>query len=212
MTNQEIIARAFRMLGMKDAAESPDDVSDALSVLQSTILALPGATHWRDVVISAAYTAGENERIFAESGGPWVIAGPQRVESSRQILFCCDQYAVACEGYDDRPIKDGSRVQLLDGSSALTQMYRADIQAWVQASGLALTGTCPVNGDLEDSLAALLAVAMAPEFSAQPSPIVIQMAVDARSRMRARYGKRQDIAVDAALLRTSSNPLTSYSH
>lgn len=208
MTNQEVLTRAFRLLGMKDAADNADDMADALAVLQSTVLSLPGATWWKDVVIDAAYTAGENERIFAESGGPFSVAGPQRVSSGRTVLFCCSQYEVTCSGYDDRPLKDGARVQLLDGSGALTQMYRADTQTWVQASGLALTGTCPVNGDLEDGLAAMVAVSIAPEFSVQPSPIVISLASDARSRMRARYGKRQDVAVDIALLRTSSNPET----
>lgn len=203
----QLISRSLRMLRVLGAQREPSAAQAAtgLEALQSLVLSLPGATWWRDVTISAAYTAGENERIFAQSGGPFTISGPQLTSGGHPILFCCDTYYVACSGADDRPIKDGARVQMLDAdANALTQMYRADMQVWLPASGLTLTSTVPVNADMEDGLAAMLAVRLADDFGRDIKAATATLAIKTTSRMRARYGQRLGVAVDEVLLCTSN--------
>jgi hypothetical protein len=203
-TNRDIITRAYRKAALRDAARvlSSADATVGLEEMQDLALSLPGMTWWKDVEATADYTAGENERVRVNSDSSVTVTVPVSVSSAKSILYCCDQYVLACEGYDDRAPKDGARVHITDAnqSTAITYFYRADTAEWVQASGLTLGGDVPLNADMHGHLVALLALRLVSmEPLAQLSPILQAEAATGLSRMRARYGKRQEVAVDAAL-------------
>lgn len=208
----QLITRSLRMLRVTGGVrEVPANMTaPALEILQSLILSLPGSTHWTEVEAAAAYTAGENERIRVTVAGSVTITVPSAVSSAHGVLYCCDQVELVCSGGSDRAPRDGARVQIctISGGATTEATYRycADRGEWLRADSLVLTSTVPVNADLEDGLAALLAVRLADEFGRDLRPVTAAMAADTRMRMRGRYGKRQAVAVDIALLRTSSNP------
>jgi hypothetical protein len=207
-TIRDIVTRAYSRAALRDPAETLDD-SDAnvgVQEAQDLMLSLPGMTWWRDVSTATNYTAGENERIRVTADGV-TITIPSAVSSARTILTCCDQYTLVCEGLDDRGPKDGARIHVADfANEPTTHYYRADTGEWVEATGLALASAVPLNADMHSHFTALLALrlgSMEPLF--QPSPMLVSDAETGLSRMRARYGKRQEQTVELALLRTSAN-------
>lgn len=212
MTARDLIKRALRMLGVIDAGREPEaaEAADALTVLQSLLLGLPGSAHWTDVETDENYTAGENERIRVTTASAVTITLPTTIESDSTRALCCNQNVTICGGYSERAPKDGARVQITTisggATSEVTHRYRADLGEWKQVSGLGLTDEVPINADLQDDLAAVLALRIAPEYPAsEPSALVVAMAASGETRMRGRFGKRQQHATDLTLLRTSSN-------
>lgn len=211
-TIRDIITRAYRRAGLRDANQtlSAADASNGLQDIRALILSLPGMTHWKPVEVDDDYTAGENERVRVNSDDAVTVTIPFAVDSTRSILYCCDQYAVVCEGYDDRAPKDGARVQVTDtnSNSAVTYYYRADLCAWMPAHGLTLDSLVPLNADMHAGLIARLAVDLSASEPDLPlSPIIVAQAEDFTSRCRARYGKRQAVAAEAGVLRASDYPL-----
>jgi len=210
-TCRDIITRAYRMAGgLRDQRRGLDatDASTALADLQMIVLSLPGMTHWKDVDTAADYTAGENERVRVTSGNETVITIPGSVSSARSLLYCCNQVSLVCEGYADRAPTDGARVCVTDeiSDTAATYFYRSDIAQWSRADALTLDTECPLSADMDMYLAARLAGLLCTADAQPVPPITAALIAESTPKMRARYGKRQGVAVDAALLRTSSNP------
>lgn len=209
-TVENIITDALEQLGVKDARSGLDatEAAQALRVLQQMILNLPGMRVWNEVECSGNYTAGENERIRVITQNAVTITIPVAVSSARTVLYCCNQYELRCEGYDDKAPKDGARVHVCDAyaDNATTYFYRADIAQWTRADGLTLSSECPLSADFDGDLSAMLAGRLARYHGAALDQITVALAVNGESKMRARFSKRQDVAVDTALLRTSSNP------
>jgi hypothetical protein len=202
-TCRVLTKRSLRMLGVLASGEDADasDASDALEALQSMLLSLPGMW-WTDVETDEDYTAEENERIRVNSNSAVTVTIPVVVGSEEKVLTCCGQTILKCEGYDDRAPKDGARVQVTDTNSnaALTYYYCADVAAWMPVESLTLNSEVPLNADMIDGLAAMLAVRLAPEYGVELSPVVVGLAGEARTKMRARYGRRANFAADAAML------------
>lgn len=207
MTCLDLITRAYRLGGALrdiDEALSPADAAAGLAELESLVATLPGSRHWTDVDIDDDYTAGENERISNTSASSATITLPVTVASTSTVLYCCDQVQVVCQGYDDRIVRDGARVQVA-GSAPQTFRYRADLGDWVAADSLTLTGQVPLNADMHTYLAAMLGVVLATLEGQQPPPATVGLASAGAAAMRARYAKRQAVAVEKALINTSSN-------
>lgn len=200
----DIITRAYRMAGgLRDSAAALDasDAAIGLTELQSVILALPGMGWWRDVETDEDYTAGENERVRVNTASPVTVTVPTAVSSARQVLTCCNQIELVCEDYDDRAPKDGARVHITDTAQSvnLTYFYRADTAEWIAANGLALTSDVPLNADLHLQLCAMLALILAASEGLEAPATTQRLAMAGQSTMRARFGKRQDVAVDYPL-------------
>lgn len=202
-TCRVLTKRSLRMIGVLASGEDADasDASDALEALQGMLLSLPGMW-WTDVEVSANYTAEENERIRVNSNSAVTVTIPVAVGSEVKVLTCCGQTVLKCEGFADRAPRDGARVQVTDTNSnaAVTYYYCADVAAWMPVESLTLNSEVPVNADMTDGLAAMLAVRLAPEYGADLSPVVVGLDQTTRSRMRARYGRRANVAADDAAL------------
>jgi len=208
---RDIITRAYRMAGgLRDLRRGLDatDASTALTDLQMLVLSLPGMTHWTEVETAVNYTAGENERVRVTSNSATVITIPGAVSSARTQLYCCNQIVLVCDGYPDRAPQDGARVCVSDEFSDAVAIYyyRADIAQWTPAIGLTLDSEVPLNADMDIYLAARLAGLLCTADAQPVPPITAALITESTQKMRARYGKRQGMAVDTTLLRTSSNP------
>lgn len=209
-TIRDIIADAMERTGLNtDGGRSigPRDLEQALRVAQQMILNLPGMRWWNEVEVSANYTVGENERIRVTTASAITITVPTAVASSHSLLWCCNQVELVCTGYPDRAPKDGARVHVSDvfSSDNTTHFYRADIAQWTRADSLTLDSDSPLSAEFDEGLGALLAVRLSAFKNVPLDDVTLQAAGRAESRMRGLFGKRQDVAVDLALVRTSSN-------
>jgi hypothetical protein len=211
----DIITRAYRLGGnLRDADQALEavDASVGLTELQSLILALPGMGHWKPVETAVAYTAGENERVRVTAAGATTITIPGTVSSDVEVLFCCNEVEVICEGYDDRAPKDGARVQVsvVSGGATgeATWFYCADLGEWKRADGLTLASVVPLNADMHLHLSAMLGLILAASEGLNAPPVTQALASDGMTKMRARYGKRQNVAADPVLV----NPRNRYGY
>ena len=211
MNVSELIADALEQSGAVDPASTPtaQQSTQALRVLQQVINNLPGQRWWTDVVVTADYTAGENERISVNTSDAVTITVPSLVSSAEKVLFCCNQIELKCSGYDDRVPKDGARVWVndLQTTDAYFYMYRSDIAQWTSAKDLTPDSDLPLSEDWHEGLSAMLAARLARYYGLPLEQVTVALATATESRMRARFGKRQQIAVDTPLLRTSSNQI-----
>lgn len=208
-TVRQILIDAVEQIGAKDAGENLEAGYGAqgLRIYQNMVLNLPGMRWWNEVEASANYTAGENERVRVIVDTAVSITVPVAVSSAQKVLFCCNQIELKCSGYDDRAPKDGARVHVSDAfsDSAFTYFYRGDIAQWTQANALTLDSEVPLSSEWDEGSAAMLAARWARYFGVPLDPVTGALAISTESRMRARFGKRQQMAVDLTLLRTSSN-------
>lgn len=206
MTIRQLITDALQQNGAADILVAPDAASAArgLRVLQSMVLALPGMTQWTPVEISTDYTAGENERIRSVAATSVTISVPSQVTSASSLLWCCNTVSLICDGYDDRAPRDGARIQVA-AEETVTYFYRADYGGWLRADALTLSSEIPINADFHEFLTAMLAVRLAPFEGVAVPDVAVALIREGQSRMRARYGKRQDVAAPLALINTSSN-------
>lgn len=213
-TIRDIIADAMERTGLNtDGGRSigPRDLDQALRITQQMILNLPGMRWWKDVETSASYTAGENERIRVTTASAVTITVPTAVASSRSLLWCCNQIELVCTGYDDRAPSDGARVHVSDvfSSDNTTYFYRADIAQWTPATALTLESDSPLSAEYDEGLGAMLALRLSAFKNVPLDDVTAATASRCEARMRSRFGKRQDVAVDLPLVRTSSNQIWS---
>lgn len=201
----DIIKEAYRLAAKLGGDDEllPSEYNTALIKLQNVILSAPGMGHWIEVEADGDYTAGENERVRVITDDAVTITVPTSVVSSQRLLWCCNQVTLVCEGYADRAPKDGAKVHVSDafGDDAATYFYRADIAQWTAARDLTRDSEVPFSADMDRYLAAMLADDLTPDLH----PKHAMTAEEGRRRFRARYGKRQQVAVDTPLIYTSSN-------
>lgn len=160
-TNADIVRRALRLIGVVSGGEEPsgDDQRDAMERLQSVITDLPGLVlngRWIETAVSAAYTAGEGERIAVTS--PGAVTLPTIISDT---------------GFDPRPPRDLARVWIQgEVDNAGLWVFVASLNAWRQLDGLEIGGDFPFGLEDVDGIAAQLAVASAddygPQYPAQP--------------------------------------------
>jgi hypothetical protein len=212
-TVRQIITDALEQIGAIDGGASPtaQQANQALRVFQNLILNLPGSHWWNEVETSASYTAGENERIRVITQSAVTITVPVAVSSARSVLYCCNQIELTCEGYDDRAPKDLTRVHVSDayGDTSATYYYRSDIAQWTRADSLTLDSDSPLGAEWDEGLGAMLGARMCRYYGLPLDQGTVTIASQTESRMRSRFAKRQSVAVDSALLRTSSNEVWS---
>ncbi len=187
---------------------TPNEENGALRKLQAIILSLPGMTHWRDVEASGNYTAGEDERVRVNVSSAVTITVPASVSSAHKQLWCCNQIVLTCSGYDDRAPRDGAKVGVSDAFSDahVTYFYRSDKAEWLAATDLTRDSEIPLNQDMDQGLTALLCCDLAAgDIRHTLHPLVAQQAVEARAKMRGRYGKREGVPADPVMLSTLAN-------
>lgn len=178
-TCRAIITRAMRWPGVLEAGESAeaDDATDHLGSLQAMYLDLiDTGSNLTNVLVTAAYTAGENVRI-AYSGAttaaitlPTTIADPAVTSLTHPPV-----------DNDNRQPEDYT-VAVVAGSTPAVWCYDANLGDWVNLNGLALTDQAPWSTFMAQGLSAMLAVFVADEHGRQVPPGCKALAGEARSR------------------------------
>lgn len=181
-TAQNTVRRALRLMGVLFRGREPSgaDAADGLERLQTLILALPGLQLngvWREVAVTAAYTAREGDRCTVTA--PGAVTLPLTVTP-------CDGELGGCT----RPPLDLAKVQIIGAvPNAGVWLYSATKGAWGQADALTLKSELPFGGEDDDGVAALLAVNMQDEYSETPLgdrsvALAQQFARSARARLK----------------------------
>lgn len=186
----DIIAPAFRLAKIRGAGEdpSPDEEADALTVFQGILYALLVArAPLTDVIISADYTAGENERIFNTGSGAETITLPETITDTTVTS-------------GERPPKNGAIVEIA-GETHQATVYVSHFGAWKQLQGLVLTDESPLGPAHNRDLVAILALHLVPEYlDHEPSAVLVALAQQARTSIRQRFRQSKAVPFDPVLV------------
>lgn len=173
------IGRSMRMLGVLAAGQVPSGqkAADALEAANGLILGLPQigyAPSLKEVIITADYAAGEDERVVNVGGH--VVTPPCTIDDCGET----------------RTPRNGARVVTVTNGAAITHIYLSN-SGWQKVSGLALTDPAPLGPELYTGLCAVLAVHLGPEFDQEPSAAVVALAQAGLVSMAAQFWR--DVAV-----------------
>lgn len=171
-TCEDIITRALRRLKVLDESEAPsaEHAVTGMEALQDLFDNAVMAVALTDVVVTANYTAGENERIRL-SGGAWTITYPTTISDD-----------------GDRDPYD-LRVVVVAGATPVHKIYDAQLASWVTVSGLTLADDCPLSTRNAKAISGLLAGQLAEEYGRQIGPMLKADASHGRSLLN-RFGGR----------------------
>lgn len=193
----EVVEDALIMGGICDqneaAADHTVESARGLDAFKNLLWALPGmaigANELTPVLITAAYTAGEDEVISYTGVSTAAITLPTTVED--------------VDTGDDRAPRNGARVQIAGGDQYLYLTTRGD---WVNLSSITTGTSFPLGDDLLEGFTAMLAVRLAGLFNVAntPNAIVMDMAQTGRRDIRHRFRRVQRVSVETALLNMSS--------
>jgi hypothetical protein len=187
MSVQDTLTRAIRMTGGRALNDTPSaaEMAEALAEFQNMVLSLPRVV-LTEVVVSANYTANENERI-TDTSGTAVITKPTVIVDSRSGL--------------NRPPHNGSVVEIANAATPLRFIYITELGSWMQTSQLALSGAQPFGPEHEQGLAAMIAARIAgPIFQREPPQMVILLAQEGRRTIRQRFRQPFVATTDPLLL------------
>lgn len=172
-TCREIITSALRKPNLIAMGEAPaaEDAAEALTILQSLydeMVALGSFGRLAEVIITADYEAGENERIYNNGAVTYSVTLPETIDD-----------AAAENGV--RPPRDCALVAVV-GASPAAYIYTASRGAWDDMSGLGLSSYAPLSDRSRDGLAALLAVRVC-EANGRSVPQVVANTASAFRRL-----------------------------
>jgi hypothetical protein len=179
-TVNDWINRALRLAGALGGGivATGQEAADGLEAANGLILGLPeigAAAPLREVIITADYTAGEDERVV-NSGG-YVVTLPDTIQ----------------EGGATRTPRNGARVVVVTGDAAVTHLYLVN-SGWHQVSGLAITDPAPLGPEFYTGLCAILAVHLAPEYDQTPSETVVALATAGRLAIASQFWKAVEVS------------------
>jgi hypothetical protein len=186
MTMRDTLTAAIRMTGARALGDTPDaeEMDVALEAFQTMIGSLPKVS-LTDVIIDAAYTAKEDERIFSTAAAPVVITLPETVIDTKTGL--------------ERPPRNGAMVVVAVTGSR--HIYISELGGWQTATGLTLESVQPFGPEHEQGLRAMTAVRIAPDLQRLDVPDwVIQMAEVGRRTIRQRFLQTVQVQTDPLLL------------
>jgi hypothetical protein len=185
-TMRVILTRAIRMtraLPMGDTPEA-EQMDAALEDAQSYYLYFP-IRKLTDVLITADYTAKENERITWTSGSPTVTIPTTITE----------------DGSDRLPY-NGAIVETTGTSGSTRKIYISELKTWMTLTGLALTSEQPFGPTHDGDVAAMIAARIAgPVFQRAAPDDVMALANAGRTAIRAAFHQKYTPTFDRALLR-----------
>lgn len=187
-TISDIISRGVRQLGARPLGDvaSAEELQEGLEAFQGTMRTLFPGTHLTDVLISANYTAGENERITDTSGSavitkPATLTDPQTGET--------------------RAPRNGALIEICSATSPTRYIYVSELAAWKALSGLALSDESPLGPEHDEGLAAMMAVRLAPDLQQPNVPQwAVALAEAGRRNIRQRFRQRFTVTTDPLLL------------
>jgi hypothetical protein len=174
-TCRDITKGALRKIGKLGAGREPRaaDASDALEALRGLYRSLINSGAFgrlRDVIPTADYTAGENERIFRNQDQVLEITLPEVVSADlcgpRPYDEECDVYPNAVTDRNSRPPRDCAVVVIVDAFSGTTSdfIYDGHEKVWHSLYDLTDTSTAPLSFRDPEGLKALLAMQIVDEY------------------------------------------------
>ena len=186
MTIRETIQSASRLAGLTAISETPsaDELQVGLEVFQNLIQGLP-KVRLTDVIISAAYTAKEYERVF-NAGSVYAVTLPTTITD-----------VVSGEV---RPPLNGAVVEVV-GTTTVRSIWISELGAWQTVSGLTLSSTQPFGPEHEQGLRAMTAARLAIELQRPDvSQWVLSLAEEGRRMIRQRFHQTYKVTTDPLLL------------
>lgn len=186
MTIRDTLTRAIRMTGARALGDDPEaeEINLALATVQNMLLALP-RPNLTDVLISANYTANENERVTITSGTP-VVTTPTTVVDSKTG--------------QPRPPTDGA-VVIVTGAAPKYWFYSKPLATWTDLNALTLLSIQPLGPEMEEGLAAMVAVRAAPDLQQPQIPQwVVELATQGRKAILQRFRQPFTATTDPLLL------------
>lgn len=161
-TCREVIDRAYlkakvRARGDTASAEETADAMISLQAIYDEMIGLSVFGRLTEVIIEAAYEAGENERIYNTTGGALTVTLPQTVVDSFTG--------------ETRPPKDRAIVVVVE-DPAEAYLYEAPLGSWVALTALVEATYAPLSVRSLDGLASVLAVRLMEENGVEPGPVL----------------------------------------
>lgn len=184
-TMRTILTQAIRKTRQRPLGDAPEaeEMEAALEDAQALFLTLTNR-QLRDVLVTAAYTAGEDERV--NTGG---------VSLSITLPTSITEGGVA------RPPRAGAIVEV--AINALERhIYVPELAAWKALAGLELTDEQPFGPSLDEAVADMLAARLCSSvFQVDPPAVAVALASQGRSTFDARFAPPITAQVDPGLLR-----------
>lgn len=200
VTCRAIVNGALRKIGKLAGGREPrvQDSSDALEALRGLyrqLITFGAFGRLRDVTpTGAAYTAGENERVFRNSDATLSIDLPELVRRDQPCgpLPYDEEDAYYPDGVVDnamRPPRDCSVVAISDAFTAQTLHYIYDGQQklWTPIDSLTLEDVAPLAARDPEGLKSLLATQIVDEFGGQLGEMTARAAAFFQSSLVTRY-------------------------
>lgn len=197
MTLEDVARRAYRLAGYLkfDDEPTPSEFANALQAVQGVYYeVLVQFAPLKDVRISAAYTAKENERVFNSADDPYIVTLPEEIADTD-----------ATDGY--RPPENGAVVEVA-GATHQAYVYVSHYGAWKQLHGLSLSDAQPLGPAHDQDVSAMLAVRLAPEIPSQLPPATISLAEAGRKAIRHRFRQTKPVVIDPVLTRAYRHDLS----
>ena len=180
-TCQTIITRALSKLGIATAGVTPRTADNDLGlqalkgVLHNLITSGTFGTLTDVIPAVTSYEAGENERVVND--GTITVTLPDSVP----LYYTQGDYGMVSYNSDEssiRPPRHMSVIEEVNTSTGAitTNIYDAQLRAWVDINALAVGDDCPLALRDENGLAALLAIHVADEFGQQPTNLTLKAA------------------------------------
>lgn len=185
-TIRDMLTRSVRMTGARALGDEPEatELAIAFDALVNALIALP-RPNLTDVLISANYTAGEDERITVTSGTPTVTRPTTVIDAKTGAT---------------RPPTDGA-VVIVTGATAQYWFYSKPLASWHDLNALTLDGVQPLGPEHDEGLAAMIAVRIGPDLQLPNVPQwVVQMAQEGRKAIRQRFRQPFHATTDPLLL------------
>ena len=196
--------RALRSTGVGDDPTA-DELAAGLEAAQNLVLDIHEARGaLLELDVSAAYVAGENQRVRIAAGAVVSVTLPNAVA----MFWSWDPYDFgftpgfpgtppagstgAADNVQYRAPTDGARIEIVGTSQAL-YFYRADLNQWMPALALTIDTELPFNNRLTSAFEALLAERLADVAADAPqiSPTLQRRIARARSAIFIQSGRRR---------------------
>jgi hypothetical protein len=206
-TVRAAVKQAMRLLKAIAPGDDPtaDELQVGLEAAQELVLEIHEARGpMLDIDVTANITPGENQRLRIQAGATVSVTLPNSIS----IFGTYDPYdygfqpstvwdppvgsTAAADGVYWRAPTDGARIEIVGTTQAL-YLYRADLNQWAPALGLALDTELPLNARLAGDFAVLLGERLADVLANLPQPTPAQKAriAHARQAMFLRPGVRR---------------------
>lgn len=182
-TIREVLTRAIRMTRAYALGDTPaaDEMDAALEDAQSYFLTFP-IRKLKPVLVTANYTAKENERIANNSGAPITVTLPETIDDN---------------GTERSPY-NGALVEVAGGARSI---YIAELGSWMTLTSLTLESENPFGPTHDMNVAAMMAARIAGAVFQREAPAdVMALANQARTSIRNDFRQVYTPNFDRALI------------